>query len=136
LIPITDASQGLEKFLEEGRDREIEIAQISQALANHLGASTRKLILHHAYALKAFEKHRTPPEQFPMIFETVDRGVPIADRPRHITFLHCDEFEWNSWFQVTIKMAGDNRRLYLCTFYKQKGAEVRRKLKKYPVIKK
>jgi hypothetical protein len=122
------------KFLEVGQDREIAIAQVSQYYAEYLGASSRNLILHHTYALKAFEKHNTPPEQFPMIFETVDRGVAIADRERHLTFFHLDKTEWGSWFQVTIKCAEESKRLYVCTFYKQKEKEVVRKLNKYNIV--
>lgn len=122
------------KFLQVGQDREIEIAQLSQGLADHLEASSRNVILHHSYALKAFEKHNTPADQFPMIFETVDRGIPIADRPLHITFFYYDKTEWDSWFQVSVKRAEENRRIYLCTFYKQKDIEVQRKLRKYPTI--
>jgi hypothetical protein len=122
------------KFLEKGHGKEIAIAQLSQEMAGHLEASSRDVIVHHDYVLKAIEKHGMVVEQFPMIFETVDFGKALADKPKHITFLHYDKTEWNSWFQVTVKRATETRKIYVCTFYKQKEKEVRRKLKKYPLL--
>ena len=117
------------KFFEVGRDRQIQPAQVPIQIAEYLEASSRNVILHHDYVLKAVKKHNVPFEQFPMIFETIDRGVAIKDKPKHVTFFHYDETEWNRWFQVTIKVAGEDRKIYLCTFYKTKEKEVRRRQK-------
>ncbi|BEV09619.1 hypothetical protein ATDW_01150 [Asticcacaulis sp. DW145] len=123
------------KFFDQGYDREIRPVQVPLPIVNYLGASSRNLIVHHSYVFKALNKHDIPFEQFPMIFETVDHGTAIKDKPRHVTFFHFDKTEWNRWFQVTIKVAGENRDLYLCTFYKTKETEVRRRMKNAEIIK-
>ena len=121
-------------FLQQGAGKEIAIAQLSPAMTSHLGATSDRVYLHHEYAVKAVEKHKIWVGDLALIFETVDYGIAIADRPLHITFL------WDSkqkgWFQVTIKRAFDSRRVYVCTFYKTNAKEAARKLKRYQILRK
>lgn len=121
-------------FLERGQGKEIEIAQLSDQMTAHLGASSKNVILAHEYAVKAAIRHRMPAEQFPMIFETVDHGIALADRELHITFLYHDKVEWDRWFQVVVKRSFETKRIYISTFYKTKPTEVARKLKLHPII--
>ncbi|MCW5758773.1 MAG: hypothetical protein KIS90_03270 [Phenylobacterium sp.] len=116
-------------FLEQGRGKEIAVAQLSRAITRHLVAANHFVYLHHDYAVKAVAKHGIEPGQFNLIFDTIERGIPLADRALHITFL------WQSsvgWFQVTVKRAFHSRRVYICTFYKTNQNEAARKLRKYP----
>jgi hypothetical protein len=119
-------------FLKQGAGKEIAIAQLPKAIARHLGATSNFVYLHHAYAVKAVDKHQITPEQFPLIFDTIEFGIPIADRALHVTFV------WNGgkqgWFQVTVKRAFESRRVYVATFYKTTAAKVASKLKRYPAF--
>jgi hypothetical protein len=121
-------------FLQQGAGKEIAIAQLSLTMTNHLGALSDRVYLHHDYATKAVEKHKIWVGDLSLIFEAIDYGTAIADRPLHITFL------WDSrqkgWFQVTVKRAFESRRVYICTFYKTSLKEVNRKVKRYPVLRK
>jgi hypothetical protein len=117
-------------FLERGAGREIPVAQLPKGIVRHLAAANHFVYLHHEYAVKAVAKHGIRPEQFNLIFDTIERGTPLADRPLHITFLL--QVGGTSWFQVTVKRAFQTRRVYICTFYKTNSKEARRKLGKYP----
>jgi hypothetical protein len=124
-----------EKFIANGQGQEIEIAQVSQATAMQIGAGSSNVILHHDCVMKAINKHNMKLDEFPMIIETIDYGIAIADRPSHLTFFHFDDKQWHAWFQVTIKRATENKCIYVCTFHKQHRKKVSSKLKKYPIIK-
>lgn len=121
-------------FLDHGEGRTLWVAQVAPDLAEMLGAASNRVSLGHSYAVKAAEKHRLTAAHFPMVFETIDYGYALADRERHMTFLHFDRADWEGWFQVTIKRAMDDRALYVTTFYKTNAKEVQRKLRKYPVV--
>jgi len=114
-------------FLRDGAGREIPIAQLPHYLTRHLGASSEKVYLHHTYARKAAEKHQLGPEHFPIIFDAVERGVALDDRPHHVTIFHFDP-DLQRWFQVVVKKAQDTGRVYLCTFHRvtQRKVENRR----------
>lgn len=117
-------------FLEKGAGKEIPVAQLPKAIVRHLGAASHFAYLHHDYATKAVTKHNIKPDQFNLIFDTIEKGIPIADRALHVTFLY--EAARSKWFQVTVKRAYHSRRIYIATFYKTNEREARRKLKKYP----
>ena len=86
-------------FLEHGTGRDLWIAQVDSQLAEKVGAASSRVYLGHACAVKEIEKHDLTPDHFPMIFETLDYGTIIADRDRHLTFLHFDQFEWEGGFR-------------------------------------
>lgn len=119
-------------FLEQGAGKEIAIAQTSKAVTRHLGATSDRVFLHHAYAVKAVQKHKIWPAQFSLIFDTIEFGTPLADRALHVTFI------WNSridgWFQVTVKRAFETRRVYVCTFYKLRERDALKRISRYPVV--
>lgn len=121
-------------FLDSGQEKPIKIAQIAADLALHLGASSNAVHLGHAYALKAIQKHGLGLHHFPLIFETVDYGVAVADRVGHITFYHEDKITGLGWHQVTIKCAPADKLLYLSTFYKTRKREVERRLKDATIL--
>lgn len=125
-------------FLKGQWDNEIAVAQVSQEMAGHVGASSRNVHLHQVYARKAVEKHGLRPDHLPLIFEIVDYGMVLAeaDRPRHLTFLHLDSIfvRPHGWYHVTIKRGGEDRRLFLSTFHRTDAEEVARKVRKHEVI--
>ena len=123
-------------FLDHGAGRAVCVAQLSRDLADGLGAADTRVYLEHSYARKAVEKHDLSAVHFPMIFETVDYGTAIADRVRHLTFLHYDRNEWEGWFQVTVKSTPADQRIWIATFYKTNAREVSRKLKRHRVVRK
>ena len=116
-------------FLEQGAGKEIAIAQLPKAIMRHLGAKSDHVFLHHDYAVKAVERHKTWPAHFSYIFDAIEFGTPLADRPLHVTFLWLSP---DGWFQVTVKRAFESRRVYVATFYKTNAREARRKMRKYP----
>ncbi len=119
-------------FLQHGQGKEIACAQLmSPEIVDHLGAASDTLYIGHECAMKAVGKHGLSPEHFALIFDTVEFGMALDDRPRHVTFLHQTAL---GWFQVTIKRAEVSRRLYVATFYKTNLKEVTRKRGRYPVI--
>jgi hypothetical protein len=103
-------------FLLKGHGKEIAIAQLSAKMVEHLGASSHFVYLHHDYAVKAVLKHTIHPADLALIFDTVERGTAVADRPLHITFYM--RAGWERWLQVTVKRAFESRRIYVATFYK------------------
>lgn len=121
-------------FLAGQWDNEIAIAQVSQDIADHLGASSRNVHLHQAYAIKAVRKHGLTPDHLPLIFEVVDYGAALVDRPNHVTFLHLDKSTWGDWFQVSIKRGFEDRRLFLTTFHRSDAGEVARKMRRHEII--
>lgn len=123
-------------FLASGQEKPIKIAQIAHDLAAYLGAASNCVHLGHSYAVKAIEKHGLGIEHFPLIFETVDYGIAVADKPGHITFYHEDIITNLGWHQVTVKCAKADNLLYLSTFYKQRKREVERRLKLYSILRK
>lgn len=123
-----------ERFYRVGHGSAITIAQLSQEMADHLGASSRAVTVHHDVLRKAVEKHSLTPAHFPMIFETVDLGRALADRDKHVTFFYFEEYVFGRWFQVTVKCGGEARRLFVATFHKQKAEEVARKTRKFVVL--
>lgn len=120
-------------FLKRGESRAIAVAQVSAEIREHLSATDNKVRIHHACAMKALLKHDLRASDFEYLFDVVEFGSAIADKERHVTFLHRTE---RGWFQLTIKRAMDTGRIYICTYYKTKPAEVRRKLAKHPVLRK
>lgn len=118
-------------FIEEGAGKEIAFAPVSLEIASHLGAPSTQVWIHHDYALKAVQKHRLEPRHFSLIFETLEYGRVLDDKPRHATFLHLTE---DGWLQVTIKRAEDSLRLYVATVYKTNAKEVARKSRRYPLL--
>ncbi len=120
-------------FLNRGAGREIAVAQLAPALVSHLGAADDKVYLHHDYAAKAVNKHGLSAMHFPLIFDTIDFGIAVADRDRHLSFFYFDKETNLGWFQVTVKLALTGK-LYVATFYKQRQAEVARRLKLYRAI--
>lgn len=119
-------------FLEQGEGKEIPIAQLSKAITSHLGAKSTFVYFHHAYAVKAVEKHNIAPIEFSLIFDTIEFGVPLADRLLHVTFVWKAPTE--EWFQVTVKRAFESRRVYVSTFYKLRERDARSKLRRYPAF--
>lgn len=118
-------------FLNMGGGREIAIAQLPGDVVRYLDAWSDKVFLHHDYARKAVVRHGLTVACFPYLFDTIEFGRGLADRPRHVTFFHRTPL---GYFQVTVKRAEVSRRLYVSTFYKTNKGEVERKTKKYPVI--
>lgn len=120
------------KFLEIGAGKEIACAQLlpDEVLA-HLEPLSDKLFIGHDAAMKSVTKHRLDVEHFSLIFDTVERGMTLADRDRHVTFLHETEL---GWFQVTVKCALASRRLYVATFYQTRERDVRSKRRRYPLL--
>jgi hypothetical protein len=116
------------EFLLKGHGREPAIAQVSPQIVAHLGAASHFVHLHHAYALKATIKHAMHPRELALIWDTIERGVAIADRPGHVTFYM--RHAGGQWLQVTVKCAADTRRMYVSTFYKLRGKDAERKLKR------
>lgn len=114
-------------FLLKGAGKEPAIAQVAQDIADHLGAASRSVHLHHEYALKATVKHGVRPADLSLIWDTIDRGVAIADRPLHVTFYMR---EGSGYWQVTIKRAFETRRLYVATFYRLRASDAERKLRR------
>ncbi len=119
------------QFLEKGAGAEIAIAQIPHAHVKYLGANSEKLYLHHTYAMKAAEKHGLSHSDFALIFEAVEYGEAISDRPKHITYFFQSE---RRWYQVTIKCSGDTRKLYLATFHRIKERKVTNRKRNYPLV--
>src|SRR5579864_2299456 len=104
-------------FLSGKRKEPLAIAQLSKEMADHLGASSRNVYLGYECARKAVDKHGLLAIHFPVIFEVVDFGAAIADRERHITFLHFDEVVTTGrWFQVSVKRGFEDRRIFVTTF--------------------
>ena len=122
-------------FLRDGSGKEIAIAQVPMSIVGYLGATSDKLFLHHTYAMKAAEKHGLSPALFSTIFDIVEFGVAISDKPSHVTFFYLVP-EVKRWFQVSIKCPEDSKRLYLVTFHRVGVRKVRNKVEKFEVIKK
>jgi hypothetical protein len=118
-------------FLEHGSREPIGIAQVSAEIVAYLKAKSDVVYLHHDYAKKSVKKHRLSADHFPMIFETVDYGTAIADRDGRMTFLHCVD---GHCFQVTVKCAPKDGRIYIVTFYKQRRNEVERKKRHHTIL--
>lgn len=123
-------------FLESGQEKPIKIAQVHDDLAAYLGAVSNIVHLAHAYAIKAVEKHGLDISYFDLIFETVDFGTAVHDRPNHLTFYYEDRLDGRGWHQVTVKCAPGDKKLYLSTFYKQRSKEVARRIKRGKVVRK
>ena len=121
-----------QKFLEIGAGKDIACAQLlSDEVLEHLDPLSDKLFIGHDTALKAVSKHRLGPEHFPLIFDTVERGMALADRDRHVTFLHETDL---GWFQVTVKCALASRRLYVATFYQTRERDVQSKRRRFRLL--
>ncbi len=120
-------------FLAQGAGKEIAIAHVPNGCVEFLGAASNKLYLHHDYALKAARKHGLTGENFNMIWDAMEQGVAISDRPRHISFFMRDE-GIDRMIQVTIKCAADTKLLYLATFHRLNVRKVNNRLRKYPRI--
>lgn len=99
----------------------------------HLGAASDKVYYHHDYVLKAVKQHGVTFSDFSLLFDVVEFGRALADRERHILFMHQTA---RGWFQAAIKRAEASRRLYVATFYKTNIIEVNRKTKRYPLLRK
>lgn len=123
-------------FLEGQYENVIAIAQLSKEMTDYLGASSHFVHIERACLVKAVRKHQLEPAHFPLIFETVDYGLALTedDRPRHITFLYFDGDIFQNWFQVSVKRAHEDRRIYVSTFHRTSGSEVLRKTRKHTVI--
>lgn len=121
-------------FLDGDWAQEIAIAQLSREMTDYLEAASPFVHLHQDYARKAVDKHQLTPAHFPLIFETVDYGMALADRPRHISFLHFDATTFQKWFQVSVKRGFEDRRIFVTTFHRSEESEVARKSKRYEVI--
>lgn len=120
-------------FLERGQGKEIAVAQLSAEMTTHLNAASDKVHYRHDYVMKAFEDHGTKYADFGYLFDVVDYGRALADRPHHILFLHLTP---RGWFQAAIKCAQDTRKLYVSTFYKTNIIEVNRKTRRHPMLRK
>lgn len=120
-------------FLRDGGGKEIAIAQLPARYVGHLGALSDKVYIHHTYAMKAAEKHTVAADLFRIIFDAVEYGEAVADRPRHITFFRFDP-ESQRWFQVSIKCAADTKRLYLATFHRVKARKVVNRTEKFGTL--
>lgn len=121
-----------QQFLKIGAGREIACAQLlSDEVLTHLEPASDKLFIGHDAALKAVTKHHLAAEHFPLIFDTVERGMALADKDRHVTFLHETEL---GWFQVTVKCALASRRLYVATFYRTRERDVRSKRRRFLLL--
>ena len=118
-------------FLTKGDGNEIAVATAPERIVAHLDAASPHVYFHHDYMLKAMARHAIKIEWFQYIFDVVERGRSVADKPRHVTFFHLTSV---GWFQVTIKVAVTSRRLYLCTFYKINKSEIDRRLRKFTEI--
>jgi len=118
-------------FLEKGSGREMAIAQVTSEIVSHLNAISEKVYIHHDYARKAIDRHGLKVSDFMFIFDIIEDGRALADRERHVTFMHLTP---RGWFQVSVKRAEASGRLYIATFYKTNLLEVRRKTKKYQVL--
>jgi hypothetical protein len=118
-------------FLRDGAGKEIAIAQLSAELTRYLGVPSEKVFLHQTYAVKATQKHQLGSEHFPLIFDAIDRGLVVEERPLHLTFFHFDA-ERQRWFELVIKKAQDTGRVYLCTFHRvsERKVENRKRTKK------
>ena len=123
-----------ERYLKEGGAAEIGVAQLSPELTAHLGASSRTVYLGHEYAVKSATKHRVPPEHFPVIFDTVEFGTALADRPAQITFIHRDQLYAGRWFQVSVKCCFEQRHIFIKTFHRLRDRDMERLLRSHPVI--
>ena len=123
-------------FLEGQWEKEIAIAQLSQELADYLGASSRFVHLQQDYAIKAVRKHQLGPEHMHLIFETVDYGAALTEtaRPQSLTFLHFDAVTFEDWFQVSVKRGQEDRRIFVTTFHRSSDAEMRRKFRKHEMV--
>lgn len=120
-------------FLAHGQGKEIAIAQLSADLTAHLNAASNKVYYRHDYVMKAFAAHQTKHSDFGLLFDVVDFGRALADRPHHVLFMHLTA---RGWFQAAVKCSQDTRRLYVSTFYKTNVLEVNRKTRRYPVLRK
>ncbi|MFC3071204.1 hypothetical protein [Phenylobacterium soli] len=120
-------------FLRHGQGKEIAVAQLSADMVAHLNAASDKVFYRHDYVMKAFAQHGTRHDDFGYLFDVVDYGRALLDRPNHILFMHLTP---RGWFQAAVKCSKDTRRLYVCTFYKTNNLEVNRKTRKYPVLRK
>jgi hypothetical protein len=126
------------RFIETAHGREIAIAQVSEAIRIHLEASSEeasseKVFIHHDYVLKAVEKHSIPPTDFDHLFDTIEFGIVLQDRDRHLVFLYQSR---QGWFHVALKRAESSRRIYVSTFHRTTEAKVIAKLRRHPIIRK
>jgi len=122
-------------FLKQGAGKEIAIAHVAAGYVEFLGAESNKLYLHHDYARKAAEKHGLTGESFNMIWDAMEYGTAISDRPNHVTFFYRPWYI-DRWIQVSIKCPADSKRLYLVTFHRVNARKMVNKLEKFAVISK
>jgi hypothetical protein len=123
------------KFLEGPYDAKLlAIAQLPEPLRQYLGSPSRNVHLRRDYALKALKKHGVPPEHFHLIFEAIDGGIAVPDKPRHLTFFLFDQHLTERWFQVSVKCCEEDQVNVVATFHRQKAPEVMRRMRKTPPI--
>ena len=95
-------------FLEQGADKEIAVAQVDDSVVNHLQATSEKVFIRHDYAQKAITQHDLRISDLVSIFDVVEYGRVLADKERHVTFMHLTN---RGWFQLSVKCAQLSRRL-------------------------
>lgn len=124
-----------QRFLDEGEGNEIAIAQVPAHIQQFFSSPSEKVFLHHSYAKKAADKHHLSLERFPLIFDAIEFGTALSDRPHHVSFFYLWPEE-DRLYQVTIKKALDTGRLYLCTFHRVQQRKLTNRLKTAKVIEK
>ena len=114
-------------FIRNGAGRTLKVAQLAPELTQAAGAVSNIVHIEHSYAVKCTVEHQLLPAHFPMLDETIDRGIVYLDGTQHLVFFHFDEYMWNRWFRVTVKRCNQRRLLWLVTFHKSGLAQVRGK---------
>lgn len=121
-------------FLRKGRPRTLKLAQLSKELTDAVGAVSNVVHVNHEYAVKCAVDHQLLAAHFPMLDETIDRGMVLRDGNQHLVFFHFDPYVWNRWFRVTIKRCNEREMLWLSTFHKTELAQVRSKKRRLPLL--
>lgn len=121
-------------YLRKRQGRTLRLAQLSADLTQAVGAVSNVVHVDHAYALKCMREHQLLPQHFPMLDETIDRGMVLRDGTQHLVFLYFDEYVFNRWFRVTIKRCNEHRKLWLATFHKSTWTQVKGKMRRLPML--
>lgn len=122
-----------ERRLLRGHGGEWPIGSLPAYLNGLLEGKSRVVRIGHEYALKALVKHGLTAEDLLLLPAVLSDGQVINDRPRHLTFFYLEPTE-QRWFQLTIKRCGTQRAHFVTTFHALGPDDVRRRLKKNPVI--
>ncbi len=104
-----------------------EICALDPELAAHLSASTMAVFIDRPYANKILKKHNFLVEQLSSMKMTIERGVAIADKDRHVTFFYKNSAK--QYFKASIKVTRNLDEIFLCTFHKIRAEEFQRKMR-------